>query len=229
MAKTTTVKSQKTTQTKKSVEMPREQAKIAEGKKKLFGNKKTFVLFAIGIVVLGALLYFGRGFFVAAVVNGQPISRLAVVKAAEQASGQQALQQLMEDTLINQAAQEAKISVTEEDITAEIKILEETVSEQGKDLDTLLAVQGMTRKDLEDYIVRQKKIEKLIGEDIAVTDDEVSEYIEQNKAFLPQDQTEEQVKEFAREGLKQQKLNTKFETLMTDLKNNAKILYFVNY
>src|SRR5690349_14247110 len=69
--------------------------------------RKSYVLFIIAILALGALLYVGRGLFVAAVVNGQPISRISVIKETEKQSGKQALDTIVRNTLIEQEARKA--------------------------------------------------------------------------------------------------------------------------
>src|SRR5258706_5499792 len=79
--------------------------------RKLLGTRKSYVILIIFLLALGALLFYGRGIFVAAVVNGQPISRLAVVKDAEKQSGKTSLETIIRNTLIEQEARKAKVTV----------------------------------------------------------------------------------------------------------------------
>src|SRR6185437_15716292 len=66
--------------------------------------RKSYIALIIIIILLGAAIYYFRGLFVAAVVNGQPISRLEVVQQAEKQSGKQTLDTLVRDALIEQEA-----------------------------------------------------------------------------------------------------------------------------
>ncbi len=95
-------------------------------------------------------------------------------------------------------------------------------------MDEALAASNLTRDTLSEQIVVQKKLEKLLGDKIAVTDAEVTKYITDNKITVPKD-GEESIKAALSEQLRMQKLNAEVETLLTTLKANAKIKYYVNY
>lgn len=191
--------------------------------------KKSYVLLVLGILVLGALLYFLRGLFVAAVVNGQPISRLEVVSQTEKQAGKQALSTLVRNSLIEQEAKKNNVSVSDKEVSEEIKKLEGTLSKQGQKLDQVLQVQGMTREDLNKLIKLDKLVAKMVGKDVKVTDKEVDEYIEKNKDLLPKDQDPKTFRQGVAEQLKQQKTNEKVKTWLEDLQNKSKVIYFVQY
>lgn len=197
--------------------------------KKSFKFRKAYIFFALGIVAVGALVYFGRSLFVAAVVNGQPISRLAIVKEAEKQSGRQALDTIVRNTLIEQEASKANVTVSEQEIDEEIKKVEATLSKQGQKIEDVLAMQGMTQADLRKLIRLDKLVGKVVGKDVKVEDKEIDEYLTANKELLPKDQTEEQLRKAATEQLKQQKLNDKIRTWLESLQTKAKIMYFVQY
>jgi len=98
-----------------------------------------------------------------ATVNGQPISRLTLIREMEKSSGKQVLEGLIGKTLILQEAKKQNIFVGKEDIDQEMAKIEENFKNQGQDLNQLLAFQGMTRADLEEQIQLQKTAEKLAG------------------------------------------------------------------
>ena len=191
--------------------------------------KKSYVILGAVLVLVAAFLYFFRGLFVAAVVNGQPISRWAIVKEAEKQSGKHALSNLVRNTVIEQEAQKQNVTVSEQEIDQEVKKVEDSLSKQGQKLDQVLSLQGMTRQDLRKLIRLDKLVGKLVGKDIKVTDQEVADYIEKNKELLPQNQDENSLKATVREQIKQQKLNDKVRTWLAEVQKNAKILYFVQY
>ncbi len=238
-SKTTPVK--KTTVKKSSMVQPMKVEKVEEKKVETKASapvtkpstpvkvKKRYVVWAIVIVVLGALLYLGRSLFVAAVVNGQPISRLEVVQQSEKQGGKAILDGLVRNALIEQEARKQNITVSDQEIDDEIKKVEGNLSKQGQKLDQVLQMQGMNREELRKLIKLDKLVSKIVGKEVTVTDEEVNKYIEDNKASLPEGQDEEAMKKEVKESLKQQKLNQKVQTWLADLQNKAQIIKFVSY
>lgn len=188
---------------------------------------KTAVVIA-AIIILGALAYVSKGIFIAATVDGSPISRLAVIQGLEKSSGQSLLNSLITKKLIQNEAKTKKIVVSNDEINAEIKKIEDQVAFQGTTIDAALSAQGMSMKDLKEQIVFQLEIEKLVADKINVTDEEAAQYIKSNSIPVPWGQeatTTAQVKE----ELRGQKLSTEGNALITSLRSQAKIRYFVNY
>ncbi len=190
--------------------------------------KRSHAVTIIGILIIVSLIYLGRNLIVAAMVNGQPISRLAVVAELEKQGGKSALDSLITKQLILQEAKKKNIVVSQGDIDAELKNISANLEQQGQKLDQVLALQGMTKEQLVDQIKLQKMLEKMVGK-IEVTDKEVDEYITSNQESLPQDQDEKTMKTNVKSSLLQQKTNTKAQELLENLRKNAKINYFVQY
>lgn len=191
--------------------------------------RKSYILLILATALLIALLFFFRSIFVAAVVNGQPISRVSVIKETEKQAGKQTIQNLVRNTLIEQEARKQKVVVTEKEIDEEIKKVETTLSKQGQKIDQVLEVQGLTREDLKKLIRLDKLVSKMVGKDIKVSDEDIASYIEKNAESLPQDQTEEELKKSVSDTLRQQQLNQKVQTWLEELQKKAKIQYFVQY
>ncbi len=191
--------------------------------------KKQYVILIFALLLLAFFIVRYRSVFVAAVVNGQLISRIDVVKESERQNGKQVLNTLIRNKLIEQEAKKQKVSVPDQEVNAEIKKIEVTLSKQGKKLDQELASENLTRDDLKKLIRPTLLLGKLVGKDVKITDKEVTDYIEANKDSLPQDQTEEQLKQLVSKELKQQALRTKGETWLEGLQSKAKIQYFVQY
>lgn len=194
-----------------------------------FKVRKPYIALVITILLLGAALYYFRGLFVAAVVNGQPISRLEVVRQTEQQSGKQTLDTLVRNALIEQKAKKESVTVTEKEINDEIKKLQDNLSKQGQNLDQVLQAQGMSQDDLKKLIRLDKLVAKMVGKDIKVSDAEVNKYIEENKDALPQDADEATLKKQVTEQLKQQKTNEKVRNWLAQLQKEANTTYFVQY
>ena len=203
-----------------------EVSKVSKGIPPYLKQPKFFIPLIIVLLILGFLL---KGLFIVALVNGQPITRLALIQELEKQGGKQTLSALVNQTLILQEAKKKKIEVSQEEIDRSAKQIEESLKSQGQDLNTALAMQGLTRQDFLMQLKLRNLVEKLLADKIEVTDKEVTEYIEKNKETLPTDLKEEEIKKGVREQLKQQKLASKSQEWLTNLEKNAKINYFVNY
>ena len=203
-----------------------EVSKVSRGIPPYLKQPKFFIPLIIVLLILGFLL---KGLFIVALVNGQPITRLALIQELEKQGGKQTLSALVNKTLILQEAKKKKIEVSQEEIDRSAKQIEESLKSQGQDLNTALAMQGLTRQDFLMQLKLRNLVEKLLADKIEVTDKEVTEYIEKNKETLPTDLKEEEIKKGVREQLKQQKLASKSQEWLTGLAKSAKINYFVNY
>lgn len=190
-------------------------------------SKRSLLIGAV-ILLLAVALYTFRSLFIAATVNGQPISRLAVIQELEKQGGKQTINNLVTKTLIEQEAQKKNVVVSQNDVDDEIKKIEDNLAKQGQKLDQLLQMQGMNRDTLKAQIKTQKMVEKLVGP-VKVTDTEVTAYIEANKASLPPTEDEAAQKKNVKLQLEQQKISEKAQALLQKLQQDAKINYLVNY
>ncbi len=195
-------------------------------------STRTFVFGLVGGVVLLAVVlgaWFGKGLVVAATVNGAPISRMSVVKELEKQSGKAALESLIRKKLIDDEVRGKNISVSKEEIDQEMKKIEAQVALQGGTLNDVLQQQGMTEEQLREQIDVQKKIEKLLGDKVSVSDAEVEAYVTKNKIEFPKDKKQEEAKAALKEQIQQQKFQQEAQKWVADLTAKAKIQYYVNY
>jgi len=207
---------------------------MAAKSKQVWWKKYTYTPYewatkVILFVVLVYLVLEYRGILIAASVNGTPISRMSVITEIESQLGAQTLENLINQELIRQKAASSHVEVSTEELGIRISEIEESVAGSGQSLDSLLELQGMTRAILEDQIRTQLMVEKLLAGDIAVSDEEVSTYLEENKEFLPTDLPEEEVKQEVRSQLEQQKMAERYSTWVTELQNEAQINHYVDY
>lgn len=183
----------------------------------------------VAVVLIIVALFFAKGFFVAATVNGSPISRWSVIKQLEKEGGKQALESIIDKKLIENELAKQKITVTQEEIDGEIKKIEVQVTAQGGTLEMALSQQGLTEEKLREQITIQKKLEKLLADKVAVSEAEIDAYIKDSKATLPKNVKMEDFRKQISEQLKQQKFQTEAQQWVADLTTNAKIKYYVNY
>lgn len=228
--KKTTIKPKKKTVAKKQTTpkqvmkkvntMPVQTAKVKP-------NKQVKMFLIAAIVLAG--LYFFKHLFIVALVNGQPISRIQIVKELEKKQGQMLLDQMISETLINQEAKKRGINIAQSEIDEELASLEESYGLQGGDLEELLKLQGMTKEDLAKQIKIQKVIEKMLADEASVSEEEIDQYIEDNKDFLGEDEDPALMRDQIKDQLTQQKMSEKFQEILENLKAEAKIKYFLEY
>lgn len=184
---------------------------------------------AVIILLILVLLYYYKNLFVVALVNGQPIPRLAVINQLEKDNGKTALDDLVTKTLILQEARKRNITITDKEINDEIKKVEDRVTKSGSNFDEALASQGLTRASLPERIRYSKLLQKLVEKDVQVTEGDINNFLAQNKASLPKEASGEALKQQAKDSVTQQKQQEKIQELITKLKKDAKINYFLNY
>lgn len=189
------------------------------------------IVIAIGVAVILIIvaLFFAKGIFVAAMVNGSPISRLSVIQELEKQGGKQALEAIIDKKLIETELNKQKVSATKEEVDTEIDKIKAQVTAQGGTLEMALAQQGMTEEKLREQITIQKKLEKLLADKVAVTEAEIDTYIKDSKATPPKDMKMEDFRKQISNQLKQQKFQQEAQKWVADLTASAKIKYYVNY
>ena len=119
--------------------------------------------------------------------------------------------------------------MSEAEIAAEIKKIEDNVSQEGVTLADLMKQQHVTQADLRSQIAMQKTLEKLVGEQAQVSDNDVNAYIQSNQVTFPKGADEAVERAKVKDGLRQQKLGGLAQTFVANLKSQAKISYYVTY
>lgn len=195
--------------------------------KKLTINLKTVKIIGIVLVVL-AVLFAIKGLFIAALVNGSPISRLAVIQELERGSGKAALESLIIEKLINKEADKRSIEVSDDEVSVEVANAEAQIKSQGGTLVDALASQGISLETLRKQILMQKKLEALLADKIQVTEADMKKFITDNKIEIPKGQEATYNAQIAQE-IKQQKLSTESKALVDSLRAENTIRYFINY
>jgi len=194
---------------------------------KIIKRKRPIIISGV-IVIIALALFFFKGHFIAATVNGSPISRFSVIKELEKLGGKQALESLISKKLIETELNKKGISVAQTEISVDIVKIEAQVANRGGTLKDALVAQGMTEEQLREQITVQKKLEKLLADKIQVRDEEVNQYIKDNKITIQKGE-EINTKNQIQEQLRGQKLNQEAQQWISTLRTEAKIKYYVDY
>ncbi len=177
-------------------------------------SKRTIAIGAT-LIVLAGLLYLLGKYAIIAWVDNKPITRLQLFQNLEQRYGKDAREQLIVEQLILSEARKRNLSVSNADIEAEIKKIEE--QQGGKEqLDQILQVQGIAQGEFKNLVKLQLMRSKIFGEGVNITDEDVNKYIEQNKENIPTategatQADKDKLKNDVRDQLKQQQISQKF-------------------
>jgi parvulin-like peptidyl-prolyl isomerase len=191
--------------------------------------KGEYFLLGGALMLLAVLLFIGKSFLVAATVNGSPISRWSVVKDLEKQSGKAALESIIQKKLLDAQLAKEGVTVSQAEVDAEIKMIEQQVSAEGGTLKAALQAQGVTEESLREQIAIQKKLEKVLADKVTVSDADLEAYKKQNDVKLPEGQKEADFNAELKQQLKRQKFQEVAQAWVADLTKNAKINYYVNY
>lgn len=187
-------------------------------------NKKLLYL-VVGLLAVSALLIANKTWVVAGVVNGKPIWSWELNKTMTDRFGKQTLEGMISERLIADEANKQGVSVSKSDVEkkqAEIlKTLGANVS-----VDELLKYQGITRNDFDNQIKLQLTVQKILGKDLVITDDDVMRFIATNGATLTATDPA-MLREEAKQAIMDAKVGEKLQGWFLELKNKAKVLRFL--
>lgn len=125
-----------------------------------------------------------------ATVNGTDITKQQLYDQLVELGGESTLQSMITTELVNQEAEKAKVTVTDEDIDAELEDLKAQFGGESA-FQAALTQSSMTENDLRKQMPLQVKIRKILEPQVEVTDEEITEYYDANKASFTE---EEQVR-----------------------------------
>lgn len=199
--------------------------KFLNYKQSLSSIKKSKKIYLI-ILVLGILLLaiYKKSLFVAAMVNGTPITNLELQMKLNDQFRTSTLNQMINERIILSEASKNNALPTQQEVNKRISELEASVG--GKDaLNSLLSQQGQTISSLREQVMVQLAITKLYEKYATSSAEEVNKFIEENKAQLQSTDSASQEKE-AENTIKQQKLSQIFSQKFQELKQKASIKIF---
>ncbi|MGI2327965.1 peptidylprolyl isomerase [Planococcus sp. YIM B11945] len=148
---------------------------------------KQAMYIAIG-AVLAAAIFLTVGFIqkdAVASVNGTDISKDALYDKMVVSGGEAALDTMISDEIVKQEAEKANIKVTQKEMDEEMSVYEKQYG-GTEQLQAAIESSGMTMDQLKDEMTNYLLIEKLIGQDVKITDEQIKTYFEENKESFAQ-------------------------------------------
>ncbi len=218
------------TKTKKAVvtEMPVEMSMpvsstMSAPSKPMMSNK--VISIALVVVVVGLLTYKLGPWIVPAVADNRPITRFELWSRLEKSYGAQALDDMINEKILDKAIADANVKVDQAKFDEQIKTLE-TQFESNGGLDEALKQRGLSRSDLEKQVRTQLAVEELLADKIKPTDEEIKKQFEASATTLYKDKKLEDVKDGIVEEITQGKLRDEFLVWFAEVKKNAKVKTF---
>jgi foldase protein PrsA len=149
--------------------------------------KKKILVMVIALAIIGAIpsiSYAQKGEEeVVAVVNGEEITKDALVQRLLKQLGKRILEQMADEILISQEAKKERVKVSKKEVA---KKLEETKkrfpSEEA--FKNMIERSGMTTDDVKSQIKIQLLVEKMVSKRVKVTEEEIKDYFDKNKGRL---------------------------------------------
>lgn len=162
-------------------------------------NKKNVIIAAVALLLV-ILIGVGSFYFgtiigakkdeAVASVNGKKITKNELYKVMLSQGGKEALDALITDKVIDFELQKQNVSVTKEDVEAELQKMYTQYGGQDA-FEQALMQYGYTLETAKKNIEKNLQISKFLKPDIEVTEDEMKSFFEENKASLDE---QEQVK-----------------------------------
>lgn len=187
-------------------------------------------LYAVaGVVVLIGLLFIASRFWVIAWVDNKPVTKFELYSLLEKRDEGKTSQELINEKLLESEGQKQRQSVSEDEVQAEIKKVED---QQGgaEQLKQVLAANGTTYEDFEKLVKRQLLIQKLFGGGINITDADVDKYIADNKEMMPptvmnnpESSEAAKLKENVKEQLKWGKISENYQKWTQENLNSSRV------
>lgn len=202
--------------------------KIEEHPKVEKNSKFGFVIKLLSVVVFGTLLYFGvqkyRNILIVGIVNTQPVTRMELNKRMVSRYGKTVLDEIIAEKVLVDVAKKEGITVSDQEVKTEIETAEKSFG--GKDaLKAAAKSYGLTTdsefSNFFKYRLLAKKIQEKLFK-IEVTEDEIKNFYNENKAMMSGKKLDE-VKEEIKQQLSGQKLQEQFNTWFEKAKQESKI------
>lgn len=187
--------------------------------------RRSTLIIGVIVILVAVFLYRNRGFFIAATVNGQPISRNTFDQKLRQRYGASMLDGLIGEAIITQEAAKKGITINQKQIDEEIEKTKSSLP-AGMNFEEALSFQGLSPEDFKSQIRIRLMVDRLLKDQATISATEVDTFIAQNKKSLTAT-SEAEMKKEAEQIVRGQKVQDLFQTWYQDLRKKATIQKFL--
>ncbi len=193
-------------------------------KSKRSGVWKISLLIVAGIVIIGLIIRNNKGWFLAAIVNGMPISKSEYNNRLSTRFGAQILDTLIGEKLIFAEGAKQNIALTDIEIADKIKDLEKDLG-GNVSMEEFLRFQGLTKDELTERVRTQLLIDKMFSKSASVSTEEVTQYLSTMSANMKASTSAERETQAANE-IHTSKVSTQFLDWFNKARDSAKVERF---
>lgn len=112
---------------------------------------------------------------IVATVDGDDITKQQWIATMEKLYGKQTLQDLVNESVMEKAAAQNKIKVTDEEIDLELALMRSAQDAAG--------LEGLTEEQLRQKVRSQLILEKVLSKDVIIEDEQTATYYEENESL----------------------------------------------
>ena len=134
-------------------------------------------------------------------------------------------QKIISEEIVLKEAKKRNITVTEDDINAYLKRLEQLT---GVPVETLLAQTGLTEEEFKELLKLNILVDKLVNVDYEPTEEEIKKYYEENKEILFKDKSLDEVKEQIKFTLIEEKKQVEQNNWFLETLKEYDVTYFLD-
>lgn len=190
-------------------------------------TNRNFIIIFLLLLAFG-IYYLLRNQLVVAVVGNKPIFRFEVINELEQAYGKDLIESLVAKKLILAEANKNNL-ISDDQIDSQIQDIKDSLASENKVFEDELLKENLTLEKLRESILLQNSVEKLLEGAYDVSQEEISEYYDNNKQFYGDDLELEDLSPTIENELKQQKYQEELKKLIDRLKDEYQVKYFFSY
>jgi len=184
-----------------------------------------YLYLIVALLALSALFLANKSLLVAAVVDGRPVWSWELNRVLVDRYGKQTLEGMISERLIASEANKQNVIVSQGDINSREEEIVKGLG-NGMPLEELLKIQGLSKDEFDRQITLQLTVQKILGKDLVITQDDIDMFIASNRATLVATE-EATLRSEAKQAILDSKIGEKLQPWFNELKAKAKILRFL--
>jgi len=186
---------------------------------------KILIFAVMAILAIAGLGYFFKDKFLVALVEGKPIFRYQLNQRLMGVYGKDTLENIIVEELIQDEAKRKAVVISGDDINKELDKLEKSLG-AGMKLEDALKLQGVSLAEFKKQLELRLQVNRILEKEISVSPEEIDKYIKDNaKTMVATTEAERKIE--AESQLKEQKINERIQSWISELLKKAKISRFL--